>query len=172
MDKEKSRILIVDDDPHAVEILTRMLSREGYGCVSASGGAAALQTLREQPVDVILLDVMMPQMDGLQVCERLRDDENLRQIPVILLTAKDDMETRSRGMLLGVSEYLTKPINKRELFMRIEAQLHSRELNRKLAETAAAASKLPSGQFQCSSCGAPFSSQREQREHEKTCKGS
>lgn len=138
MDKTKSRILIVDDDPHAVEILTRMLGREGYDCVSASSGAAALETVRSQPVDVILLDVMMPEMDGLQVCEHLRADDTLRQIPVILLTAKDDMETRSRGMALGVSEYLTKPINKRELFTRIAAQLHSRELNRRLAETAAA----------------------------------
>lgn len=134
----KGRILIVDDDPHAVEILTRMLEREGYACVSAAGGPVALQIVREQPVDVILLDVMMPEMDGLQVCEHLREDSDLRQIPVILLTAKDDMETRSQGMALGVSEYLTKPVNKRELFVRIGAQLHSRELNRKLAETAAA----------------------------------
>jgi two-component system alkaline phosphatase synthesis response regulator PhoP len=134
----KGRILIVDDDPHAVEILTRMLEREGYACISAASGAAALQLLRAQAVDVILLDVMMPEMDGLEVCERLRQDSELRQIPVILLTAKDDMETRSRGMALGVSEYLTKPVNKRELFLRIDAQLHSHELNRKLAETAAA----------------------------------
>jgi len=142
MEKEKGRILIVDDDPHAVEILTRMLVREGYSCVSAPSGPAALEKLRQQPVDVILLDVMMPEMDGLQVCERLRADAALREIPVILLTAKDDMETRSRGMALGVSEYLTKPVNKRELFTRIASQLHSRELNQKLAETAAAASKL------------------------------
>jgi len=142
MSDTKGRILVVDDDPHAVEILTRMLGREGYGCISAAGGAAALELLKDQPPDVIVLDVMMPGMDGLQVCERLRADENLRQIPVILLTAKDDIETRSRGMALGVSEYLTKPINKRELFTRIEAQLHSRELNRKLAETAKKASKL------------------------------
>jgi DNA-binding response OmpR family regulator len=145
MEQEKGRILVVDDDPEAVEILTRMLGREGYGCVSAAGGAEALKALQEQPVDVILLDVMMPEMDGLQVCERLRADETLRQIPVILLTAKDDMETRSRGMKLGVSEYLTKPVNKRELFTRIAAQLRSRELNRKLAETAAATSKLEEG---------------------------
>ena len=138
MEKTKGRILIVDDDPHAVEILTRMLAREGYECLSASGGAAALQTLQEQPVDVILLDVMMPGMDGLQVCERLRQNEALRAIPVILLTAKDDMETRGQGMALGVSEYLTKPINKRELFTRIEAQLHALEIDRKLSETVAA----------------------------------
>jgi DNA-binding response OmpR family regulator len=134
MDEAKGRILIVDDDEHAVEILTRMLGREGYTCVSASGGAAGLRVARDEPVDVILLDVMMPGMDGLQVCEHLQADEQLRQIPIILLTAKDDIETRSRGMALGVSEYLTKPINKRELFARIETQLHSIATNRKLAE--------------------------------------
>ena len=138
MEKAKGHILIVDDDPHAVEILTRMLGREGYSCVSAASGPAALDMLQEQPVDVILLDVMMPGMDGLQVCERLRKDENMREIPVILLTAKDDMDTRAQGMALGVSEYLTKPINKRELFTRIDAQLHAREIDRKLSETVAA----------------------------------
>ena len=137
MEDTKNRILIVDDDLHAIEILTRMLGREGYDCVSASSGKSALETARGKPVDVILLDVMMPEMDGLQVCEHLRADDTLRQIPVILLTAKDDMETRARGMSLGVSEYLTKPINKRELFTRIAAQLHSRELSRRLTETAA-----------------------------------
>jgi len=138
MDNAKSRILIVDDDPHAVEILTRMLSRQGYECVTANSGSAALEKLKLQPVDVVLLDVMMPEMDGLQVCEQLAKDDGLRQIPVILLTAKDDLETRARGMALGVSEYLTKPINKRELFTRIAAQLHSRELSRRMAATAAA----------------------------------
>ena len=134
MDKPKGRILIVDDDPHAVEILTRMLGREGYSCVGAASGRLALETLKQDQVDVILLDVMMPEMDGLQVCARLREDEGLRQIPVILLTAKDDMETRSRGMVLGVSEYLTKPINKRELFTRIQAQLHARAIIRGLGD--------------------------------------
>lgn len=138
MGNPKGRILIVDDDPHAVEILTRMLGREGYECVSATGGAAALQLVRHQPVDLILLDVMMPEMDGLQMCERLQADEQLREIPVILLTAKDDMATRSRGMALGVSDYLTKPANKRELFNRIATQLHSVELSRRLTETAEA----------------------------------
>lgn len=134
----KGRILVVDDDPHAVEILTRMLEREGYECLAADGGELALQTLRENPVDVLLLDVMMPEMDGLQVCERLQADEDLRQIPVMLLTARDDYATRERGMNLGVSEFLTKPVNKRELFARIEAQLHAREIDRRLSETDAA----------------------------------
>lgn len=134
METSKGRILIVDDDPHAVEILTRMLGREGYTCLGAASGRIALDKLKSDPVDVILLDVMMPEMDGLQVCAQLREDEALREIPVILLTAKDDMETRSKGMVLGVSEYLTKPINKRELFTRIQAQLHARAINRKLGD--------------------------------------
>lgn len=134
----KGRILVVDDDPHAVEILTRMLEREGYECLAADSGNAALKILRDTPVDVLLLDVMMPEMDGLQVCERLQADEDLRQVPVMLLTARDDYPTRERGMKLGVSEFLTKPVNKRELFARIEAQLHAREINRRLSETDAA----------------------------------
>ncbi|MFQ5666556.1 MAG: PleD family two-component system response regulator [Candidatus Binatia bacterium] len=141
MQATKGRILIVDDEPDVVTILTHMLGREGYECVSASGGEAALQAIQQQSVDVILLDVMMPEMDGLQVCERLQQDETWRQIPVILVTAKDDMETRAQGMALGVSEYLTKPINRRELFARVAAQLHSREINRQLSETAATMGK-------------------------------
>jgi DNA-binding response OmpR family regulator len=134
----KGRILVVDDDPNAVIILTRMLAREGYSTLSAPGGQVALDTLATQSVDVILLDVMMPEMDGLQVCEKLRADERLRRIPVILLTAKDDIETRSRGMTLGVSEYLTKPINRPELFNRIAAQLHANAIDKQLNLTAAA----------------------------------
>lgn len=131
------RILIVDDDPHAVEILTRMLRREGYECSSAQRGQAALEILGRERIDIILLDVMMPEMDGLQVCEHLRADADLRQIPVLLLTARDDMETRARGMMLGVSEFLSKPINKRELFNRIAAQLHTLEIGRQLSATSA-----------------------------------
>lgn len=133
----KGRILVVDDDENAVEILTRMLAREGHSSIAAFTGAEALETLAREDVDVILLDVMMPGMDGLEICRRLRSDERLQQIPIILLTAKDDMETRSRAMALGVSEFLTKPVNRRELFTRIDAQLHARELSRQLAATAA-----------------------------------
>ena len=91
---------------------------------------------------MIVLDVMMPGMDGLQVCEKLRENPSWRSIPVMLLTAKDDIETRSRGMLLGVSEYLTKPVNKLELFARLQAQLHSRELERRMDATAATVASL------------------------------
>lgn len=141
-DTRPANILIVDDDPHTLEILRRWLKREGYETISAESGPSCLEALKSNSIDVIVLDVMMPGMDGLEVCEKLREDEALRLIPVILLTAKDDMETRGRGMILGVSEYLTKPVNKEDLFARIRAQVHSRELDRKMGETAAAVSGI------------------------------
>jgi DNA-binding response OmpR family regulator len=137
------RILIVDDDVHTLDILHRWLTREGYRTLSADGGAACLELLDQEAqgeadIDVIILDVMMPGVDGLQVCEQLRDKESWRGTPIMLLTAKDDIETRARGMTLGVSEYLTKPINKKEFLTRLEAQIHNRSLQRQLARMAAA----------------------------------
>ena len=108
-----------------------------------TAAAACLEALGKEPVDVILLDVMMPDMDGFQVCERLRENDGAgARSRSILLTAKDDMETRSRGMQLGVSEFLTKPVNKHELFARLQAQLHSRELERRMDATAATVAGL------------------------------
>jgi DNA-binding response OmpR family regulator len=135
--KNSGRILIVDDDQDAREILQRLLMGEGYECLLAESGERCLEIARSSNVDVILLDVMMPGMDGLQVCDELRKDEKLRSIPVILLTARDDISTRAQGMERGVSEYLTKPVNRRELFTRVKSQLHSRELDRQLERTAA-----------------------------------
>lgn len=129
----EGRVLVVDDDKHAVEILYRLLQKEGFEVLRAQSGREALDIVAAEDVDVILLDVMMPEMDGFQVCEALRAVERTRNIPVILLTAKDDMETRVLGMKLGVSEFLTKPINKRELFSRIRAQLHQRTLEQGIA---------------------------------------
>ena len=126
--KHEGNVLVVDDDRNAVDILNRLLTKEGFVVQCAHGGREALAQVEAHPIDVILLDVMMPDMDGFQVCEALRKDDRTRGIPIILLTAKDDMETRVVGMRLGVSEFLTKPINKRELFARIRAQLHQRTL--------------------------------------------
>jgi PleD family two-component response regulator len=137
LEKSSGRILVVDDDRDAREILKRLLGTQGYECVTAADGPQCMEILKTERVDVILLDVMMPGMDGLEVCEKLRADEHLRSIPVILLTAKDDFTTRASGMELGVSEYLTKPINKHELFTRVRTQLHSRALDRELERTAA-----------------------------------
>ena len=134
MDKSTATVLVVDDDRSALDILTRLLEKEGFTPVAANSGRRALEILGTQTVDVILLDVMMPEMDGFQVCGELRAQEKTRDIPVILVTAKDDMETRLTGMKLGVSEFLAKPINKHDLFARVRAQLHQRDLSQGITQ--------------------------------------
>jgi DNA-binding response OmpR family regulator len=123
-------ILVVDDDPACRDIAARLLEREGYRTRSAHDGKACLAVVRAEAIDLILLDVMMPGMDGFQVCAALRDAGF--RVPVILLTARDDMDTRLEGMHQGVSEFLTKPINRHELYARVRAQLHILELGRQL----------------------------------------
>jgi len=131
--KQEGNVLVVDDDRNAVDILKRLLTNEGFAVQCAHGGREALTLATMHPIDIILLDVMMPDMDGFQVCATLRQDERTREIPIILLTAKDDMETRVVGMRLGVSEFLTKPINKAELFARLRAQMHQRTIEHRIA---------------------------------------
>jgi DNA-binding response OmpR family regulator len=131
--KHEGNVLVVDDDRNAVDILNRLLTKEGFVVQCAHGGREALAVAAAHPVDVILLDVMMPDMDGFQVCEALKQSDRTREIPIILLTAKDDMETRVVGMRLGVSEFLTKPINKTELFARLRAQMHQRTIEHRIA---------------------------------------
>ncbi len=131
--KHEGNVLVVDDDRNAVDILDRLLTKEGFVVQCAHGGREALTLAEAHPIDVILLDVMMPDMDGFQVCQALKQSERTREIPIILLTAKDDMETRVVGMRLGVSEFLTKPINKTELFARVRAQMHQRTIEHRIA---------------------------------------
>jgi len=125
---DQIKILAVDDDPDALFILDRLLCRQGYRVKTATGGRAALAALEQDLVDVIVLDVMMPDLDGLQVCSALRQNERTRTIPIILLTASAHTETRIAAMALGVSEFVTKPLNSRDLLARIRAQVHQRRL--------------------------------------------
>ena len=123
-------ILVVDDDPDCREITARLLEREGHRARRAASGEECMRIALAEPIDVVLLDVMMPGMDGFAVCEALRQAG--KRLPVILLTARDDMDTRLEGMHHGVSEFLTKPINRVELLARVRAQLHIRDLTRQL----------------------------------------
>ena len=126
----EATILVVDDDPDCREIAARLLERAGYRTRRAASGEECMRIALAEPIDVVLLDVMMPGMDGFAVCEALRQAG--KRLPVILLTARDDMDTRLEGMHRGVSEFLTKPINRVELFARVRAQLHIRDLARQL----------------------------------------
>ena len=105
--------------------LARIHLDDGRGNALSTTMLAALE---QDLVDVIVLDVMMPDLDGLQVCGRLRQSERTRVIPVILLTASVDAETRVAAMALGVTEFVTKPLNSHDLLARIRAQLHQRKL--------------------------------------------
>ena len=117
------QIMVVDDDPDTVSILARHLQREGFVAIEAISGAECLHLVHEHRIDVILLDLMMPDMDGFQVCRSLKQDPATAEIPVIMITARDDLDARAEGMRLGVSDFLAKPVFRRQLANRIRAQL-------------------------------------------------
>jgi DNA-binding response OmpR family regulator len=115
--------MVVDDDQDTVAILARHLQREGFVPIEASSGAQCLKLVQENEVDVILLDLMMPDMDGFQVVRELRANPVTAEIPVIMITARDDLDARAEGMRLGVSDFLAKPVFRRQLASRVRAQL-------------------------------------------------
>lgn len=117
------RILVVDDDPNALRLISYALHREGFEVVAAQSGQEALKQVIEQPVDLIVLDIMMPQMDGYQVCQRLRENPDTARLPVIMLTAKSQVEDKVRGFKAGADDYVTKPVLPAELVARVRALL-------------------------------------------------
>ncbi len=120
-------ILIVDDQPDNLYVLERLLKGHGYGVVRAEDGKTAIRIAEECHPDVILLDVMMPEMDGFEVVRRLRDSMATRTIPVVLLTANaPDERLKIQGLKLGADEYLTQPINNNELLARVQALLRTK----------------------------------------------
>ena len=117
-------ILVVDDDPNVSDLLCRFLTRQGMKVLVASNGPQCLETVQNSPsIDAIVLDVMMPGMDGLQVSAALKQMDHTRGIPIILLTARGDEKTRVAGMHLGVSAFMTKPASGRDLLAQIHAHL-------------------------------------------------
>jgi DNA-binding response OmpR family regulator len=117
------QIMVVDDDQDTVAILAHHLRREGFVPIEANSGAQCLKLVHENEVDVILLDLMMPEMDGFEVVQALRDNPETAEIPIIMITARDDLDARAEGMRLGVSDFLAKPVFRRQLASRIRAQL-------------------------------------------------
>jgi class 3 adenylate cyclase len=123
------RILIVDDVPANVHILQSRLAANGYDIVTATDGEAALAAVKETQPDLILLDVMMPKMDGFEVCRRLRADPSLPFIPIIMVTAKADPKDVVAGLEAGGDEYLTKPVDQPALVARVKSMLRIKNLH-------------------------------------------
>jgi len=120
------RILIVDDEPNIVLALELLMKREGYEIQSVDDGQKAFDAVREFRPDLIILDIMMPKMDGYEVCQRIRADASLKDISIIMLTAKGREVEREKGIALGADYYITKPFSTREVMMRIKDILSAR----------------------------------------------
>ncbi|NJO40058.1 MAG: response regulator [Cyanobacteria bacterium CRU_2_1] len=125
---DQGLVLVVDDNEMNRDLLSRRLQRQGFTVVMAEDGQQALDKLQTQPFDLVLLDVMMPQMNGYQVLEHLKADPNLRHIPVIMISALDDMDSVVRCIELGAEDYLFKPFNQTLLKARIGACLEKKRL--------------------------------------------
>ena len=115
------RILVVDDEPSITKLVSFNLEKAGYDVDTAADGQAALEKVQDIQPDLIVLDLMLPKVDGLEVCKRLRQENN--HIPVIMLTAKDEELDRVLGLELGADDYVTKPFSPRELVARVKAVL-------------------------------------------------
>jgi two-component system KDP operon response regulator KdpE len=126
-------ILIVDDEPRMARFVRMNLELEGYQVAEAGTGIETLEKVRDELPDLVLLDVMMPEMDGFETLERLRE---ISTVPVIMLTVKGDEEDRIRGLELGADDYVTKPFSPRELSSRIRAVLRRAEMPTPVAKTA------------------------------------
>lgn len=129
--QNRPSILIVDDTETNVDILVELLS-DSYEIVVALDGKSALEILEEQEVDLILLDIMMPKMDGYEVCRRVKENGKTDDIPIIFITAKTDEESIEKAYEVGGMDYVTKPFKPKELFARIKTQLQVRTLIKEL----------------------------------------
>jgi len=156
----KARVLVVDDDAGNRDVLSRRLQREGYAVVPAAGGSEALALMAREPVDVVLLDVLMPDLDGLAVLERIKADPATHDVPVIMISALDELSAIARCIEAGAVDYLPKPFEPVVLRARLAASLvekrfrdQERELARALAVVTDAASAVEAGTYTAGQLG-------------------
>ena len=123
-DSRPRRVLVVDDEPRMIHFIRLNLEHDGYEVIEATSGTEALENLRDRMPDLILLDVMMPEMDGFETLQLLRE---ISTVPVIMLTAKGEEEDRVRGLELGADDYITKPFSPREMVSRVRAVIRRTE---------------------------------------------
>lgn len=132
MENNKSSILIVDDTPKNLQVLGNTLKLQNYKVEFAINGLKALEWIEKQAFDLVLLDVMMPEMDGYEVCKKIRENDKYKNLPIIFLTAKTDSESIVNGFKIGAQDYITKPFNTAELLVRVETQLELKSSREKL----------------------------------------
>jgi class 3 adenylate cyclase/CheY-like chemotaxis protein len=131
-----ARILVVDDTPHNVLLLADLLASKGYAVTTAASGAEALTLIGDHPPDLVLLDVVMPQMSGYEVCQQIRASPATAVLPVIMVTALDPAQERVKGLDAGADDFLTKPINQPELLARVRSLLRIKTLYDTVADQA------------------------------------
>jgi adenylate cyclase len=129
-----ARILVVDDTPLNVKLLADLLGAQGYDVLTASSGRQALALLEKEDLDLVLLDVVMPEMSGYEVCRKIRANPAMGILPVVMVTALDPGEERIKGIEAGADDFLTKPINQAELLARVRSLLRVRDLYEQLAD--------------------------------------
>ena len=121
------KILLSDDDPVILKYLSAVLEKFDYRYITATNGIEAIERVKTYSPDLILLDVMMPEMDGLEVCKKLKGDPTTHHIPIIIMTGSIDRELRIKGLSAGANDFLTKPIDRPELIVRIRNLLRIKE---------------------------------------------
>jgi len=124
-----AKILVVDDTPRNVKLLADLLAVKGYGVITAGSGREALAQVQAEQPDLVLLDVVMPEMSGYEVCRKIRDNRAMAMLPVVMVTALDPAEERVKGIEAGADDFLTKPINQAELLARVKSLLRIKELH-------------------------------------------
>src|SRR5579863_4537596 len=117
------KILLIEDDKDIVELVKYNLEKEGFGVVANGDGATGLAQLRKSPPDLLVLDLMLPKISGLEICKEVRKDISLNRLPVLILTARGEEADRVVGLELGADDYVTKPFSPRELVARVKALL-------------------------------------------------
>jgi phosphate regulon transcriptional regulator PhoB len=121
------RVLLVEDDKDIVELVRYNLEKEGFQCVAVSDGLSGLAQVKKSPPDVLVLDLMLPKLSGLEICREVRRDSGLNRLPLLMLTARGEEADRIVGLELGADDYVTKPFSPRELVARIKALLRRAE---------------------------------------------